>query len=218
MSTGFDSVFPGRNSRTYVVDKVVGDKPFVDFTGKTLINVAYPTEDEDAANKKYVDDQLGGNSPWIGDSSVSPPTIEPRSAFADPLITCGSDSKITCGSIEAIQFSTPSDIIIKNNIEELKGEDLIAKLDKLRVIRYTSKLDSKEHIGLIAQELDQVFPEVVTPKEKEDDILRVNYLEIVPILLESIKNLNHRVQSLEEIINSRLKNLEDKVDQICHAL
>ena len=70
MSTGFDSVFPGRNTRTYVVDKVVGDKPFVDFTGKTLINVAYPTENEDAANKQYVDDQLTGDSPWVGDSSV----------------------------------------------------------------------------------------------------------------------------------------------------
>lgn len=218
MSTGFDSVFPGRNSRTYVVDKVVGDKPFVDFTGKTLINVAYPTEDEDAANKKYVDDQIGANSPWVGDNSVSPPTIEPRPAYTNPLITCGSGSQIICGSVEAIQFNTPSDIVVKENIEELKGEDLISKLEKLRVIRYTSKIDSKEHIGLIAQELDKVFPEVIAPKEKENDILRVNYIEIVPILLESIKNLNHRVQSLEEIINSRLKNLKEKVDQLCHSL
>lgn len=53
----------------------------------------------------------------------------------------------------------------------------------------------KEHFGLIAQELQEVYPNLVY--EKDNGYLAVNYVELVPVLMQAIKELNAKVESLE---------------------
>jgi hypothetical protein len=53
-------------------------------------------------------------------------------------------------------------------------------------------------IGVIAQEIQEVLPEVVT--EKKDGYLGVRYEKIVPLLIEGIKELTNKVESLEQEI------------------
>lgn len=84
-----------------------------------------------------------------------------------------------------------SDTRYKKNIEEL--ESPLKKVLKIRGVRYEyniegfPKLNFKEGktIGFIAQELKEVFPEAVMLKE--DGYYAVNYDEIVPVLVEAIK-------------------------------
>ena len=52
----------------------------------------------------------------------------------------------------------------------------------------------KRHFGFIAQELQEVYPELVY--EKDDGYLAVNYVELIPILVQSIKELNEKVEML----------------------
>ncbi|MBQ9637214.1 MAG: tail fiber domain-containing protein [Prevotella sp.] len=52
----------------------------------------------------------------------------------------------------------------------------------------------KKHFGFIAQELQQVYPDLVY--EQDNGYLAVNYTELIPILVQSIKELNAKVEEL----------------------
>jgi hypothetical protein len=51
---------------------------------------------------------------------------------------------------------------------------------------YTSKRD----VGVSAQELQEILPEVVSPAPIDPQYLTVNYEKIVPLLIEAIKELS----------------------------
>lgn len=51
------------------------------------------------------------------------------------------------------------------------------------------------HYGLIAQELKEIYPDLVI--ENQDGYLGVNYLEIIPILIRSVQELNAKVEQYE---------------------
>jgi hypothetical protein len=67
-------------------------------------------------------------------------------------------------------------------------------------------LKSRQQYGVIAQELETVFPEMVQEKalfiNAGDETLykTVDYIQLVPVLLEAIKELNSKVNSLEKEI------------------
>ena len=52
-----------------------------------------------------------------------------------------------------------------------------------------------KHYGLIAQELQEIYPDLVV--EGEDGFLGVNYMEIIPLLIRSIQELNAKVEQYE---------------------
>lgn len=52
-----------------------------------------------------------------------------------------------------------------------------------------------DDIGVIAQEVQKVIPSAV--KERHDGYLKVDYSRIIPLLLESIKELSQKVETLE---------------------
>jgi len=87
-----------------------------------------------------------------------------------------------------------SDERLKENIKTIEGAVEIVK--KLRGVSFTSKLDSEEYIGVIAQEIQSVLPQLVRQGE-EDDYLYVAYGNIVGVLINAIKELADRVERLE---------------------
>ena len=58
-----------------------------------------------------------------------------------------------------------------------------------------SKLLERVHYGLLAQELQDLYPDLVY--EGEDGYLSVNYIELIPILIKSIQDLSAKVDALE---------------------
>ena len=70
------------------------------------------------------------------------------------------------------------------------------KLSKLEVVKYNwiteSDTDTK-HTGFIAQNLEQIFPDLVTTDE--DKMKGVNYAGMTPYLVSAIKELNQKVDS-----------------------
>ncbi len=89
-----------------------------------------------------------------------------------------------------------SDIRLKTNIDEL-GYGLKEVLS-LKPVRYNWKSapDSNDKIGLIAQEVRKIIPEVVVGDESKENI-GMNYAELVPVLINAIKELNKKIESLE---------------------
>ena len=60
-----------------------------------------------------------------------------------------------------------------------------------------SQVMTKRHFGFIAQELQQVYPDLVY--EQDNGFLSVNYTELIPILVESIKELKAEVDELKAV-------------------
>ena len=91
-----------------------------------------------------------------------------------------------------------SDERIKYNISTI--ENALDKVCKLRGVYYTHKQDDEENIGVIAQEVEKVVPELVSiakikekPFEHLDDIRTMKYGNTVGLLIQAIKELKEYV-------------------------
>lgn len=128
-----------------------------------------------------------------------------------------------------------SDKRFKQDIQQL--ESVLEKINQLDGVSYAYRLEEfKErgfsegtHLGLIAQNLEEVYPELV--KTYEDGYKAVNYDGLIPVLIEGIKaqqadievldsekeELQQEVIQLNEentVIQNRLDELESKMEQL----
>jgi len=109
------------------------------------------------------------------------------------------------GKMYAADFVVESDQSIKENIRPINYG--LSTVLKLRGVEYNLKRDPEklDKIGLIAQEVEKVLPQVVYPTP--DDIKGVNYQAIVPVLIEAIKEQQKTIEQQQ----SRLEQLEAKL-------
>lgn len=85
-----------------------------------------------------------------------------------------------------------SDETLKENIRTITNA--LEKVLALRGVEY-DKIDSGDHqIGVIAQEVEKIIPEVVYG----DSIKSVAYANLVGLLIEAIKEQNQRIDELEK--------------------
>ena len=112
---------------------------------------------------------------------------------------CYVDGAITAsGDITAF-----SDARVKENVETLEGA--LDKTLKLRGVSYTRTdiEDKSTKIGVIAQEILEVVPEVVS--QDENGMYAVSYGNITALLIEAIKEQQKQIDELKEIINGLTK-------------
>jgi hypothetical protein len=96
--------------------------------------------------------------------------------------------------------TAPSDIALKENIKDLGLYIDVNKIMELNPKSYTYKKDKKDkkiHYGLIAQEMEQVYPDLVYNDKGSKTI---NYVELIPILLLKIKDLQEQIDVLKNKI------------------
>ena len=97
-----------------------------------------------------------------------------------------------------------SDERLKKNIKPIDGA--LGKL--LKIGGYTFNFNElgtqlvgtpgdERQVGVIAQEVEQVLPEIVAPAPADENYKTVKYEKLVPLLIESIKELSARVEQLE---------------------
>ena len=88
-----------------------------------------------------------------------------------------------------------SDARLKSNISSLGGT--LGKLIQIDGKRYTLKSDKKEHkIGLLAQEILKVFPELVKEGNDKNGTMSVNYQGLIPVLINAIKEQQNQIDEL----------------------
>ena len=86
-----------------------------------------------------------------------------------------------------------SDARLKDNIETI--ENGLDKVEQLRGVTYTR--DEKESIGVIAQEVEKILPEIVLTADDEMGTKSVDYSRLTAVLIEAVKDLSARVKELE---------------------
>jgi|MDSV01.2.fsa_nt_gb hypothetical protein len=87
-----------------------------------------------------------------------------------------------------------SDERLKSNIETIDSG--LDKVEKLRGVTYTR--DEKDNIGVIAQEVEKILPEIVLTADDMMGTKSVDYSRITAVLIEAVKELSARVKELED--------------------
>jgi hypothetical protein len=95
-----------------------------------------------------------------------------------------------------------SDARLKANIVSLGST--LAKLLLIDGKSYTMKKDGKQKIGVLAQDIQKVFPELVTTDDK--DMLAVNYQGLVPVLINALKEQDDKISRLEKIVEKLISD------------
>jgi hypothetical protein len=97
-------------------------------------------------------------------------------------------------------FRQASDISLKTDIQQITGA--ISSVKQLRGVSFSwvNDPDQDRSLGLIAQEVETTIPEVVFTNPV-DGYKGVNYSEIVPVLIEAIKEQQEQIEALSKIIS-----------------
>jgi len=116
----------------------------------------------------------------------------------------------TAGSGTAGQIRATSDIVSNYSDIRLKTiespiPDALEKIKAIGGYYYTENQkakelgydDDKRQVGVIAQEIKAIMPEVVKPAPIDEKYLTVQYEKLVPLLIQAIKELEARVAELE---------------------
>jgi hypothetical protein len=87
----------------------------------------------------------------------------------------------------------PSDATLKKNVTEIANNKILT----LKPVEFVFKLDdtSKKHYGFIAQDLEKIFPELVSNNMR--GYKTVNYIELIPIMLSKMKQMQDEIDVLK---------------------
>ena len=77
------------------------------------------------------------------------------------------------------------------------GETGLDIIDKLKPKKYTAKYDNKTHLGLIAQEVKELLPDLDVASGEEGS-LALRYEELTTILIKSVQELKKEIDELKE--------------------
>ena len=159
---------------------------------------------------------VGNGSTWVAESGATARTslglgtasnVEFEDTQLDSL-GVGTAASGTTGEIRATNDVTAfysSDIVLKENIENIPNAlDAVKKLNGVLFDWKKSYLDQrggedgyfvrKKDVGVIAQEVEKVLPEAVA--QRADGVKAVKYDRLTCLLIEAVKQLQDKVDSL----------------------
>jgi hypothetical protein len=99
------------------------------------------------------------------------------------------------GTTLADAWTTRSSRRFKTNIQPLEGA--LEKVEQLRGVSYDRKADGKHEIGVVAEDVDQVVPEVVSRDPKNQEVQGVDYSRLAALLIEAVKSQQAEIQELK---------------------
>jgi hypothetical protein len=104
----------------------------------------------------------------------------------------------------ATSWTANSDERLKNINSNI--ENAVDKLSTLRTVNYSWKSDelNRKYLGLIAQDVQKVLPELVDKDEKDEiGTLGVRYTELIPVLVKAIQELKAEIDELKQIVATK---------------
>jgi hypothetical protein len=182
-ASGMATFTGGNGSDTYA-------RPFSAAAARGLLNVA------DGANNITNTNQLTNGSGYITASS----NVNTQIAS----LGVGTSASGTTGEIRATNNVTAyySDDRLKTKLGNIEGAlDLVGRLNGFYYEANQTAVDLgyevKREVGVSAQEVEAIMPEIVAPAPIDDRYLTVRYERLAPLLIEAIKELKDKVESLE---------------------
>ena len=103
----------------------------------------------------------------------------------------------SAGTLSATNFDSLSDFNKKTDIETINNA--IESVIMLRGVTFNWKENGLKSMGLIAQELEEIIPEVVMTNDRGEK--SVTYGSLIGLLVESIKDLKKELEEIKSILN-----------------
>ena len=174
-----------------------------------------------ASNSQTFTNKGGNISQWTNDSNYSTTTGTVTSVATGNGLSGGtitSSGTLTMSGSYTGSFSATGDITAYSSDERLKDfigniDDALEKITRLNGYYYNwndkaksidpEAFDNRTHVGVNAQEIEKVLPEVVDEApivkahDLDEDYKTVHYDKIVPLLIEAIKELKHEIEELK---------------------
>jgi hypothetical protein len=108
---------------------------------------------------------------------------------------------------DVVAYGSPSDITLKTNIKPLEGA--LEKVMKLQGVSFTWKEDTemskminlKDDIGFIAQEVQEVIPDLV--RKNDNGLLSLRDKGITALLVEAIKEQQKQIDELKYLLKNK---------------
>jgi|TARA_R100000479_G_scaffold31436_4_gene12733 hypothetical protein len=111
-------------------------------------------------------------------------------------------------NVYADDYVTVSDRREKKNIKTLNlGMNIITKINTYKYV-YKNDNNNEEHFGFMAQELQKIVPELVAIGNDENKTLGISYSELIPILVNALKEQDDKIDNLEKVVLSIQKKLD----------
>ena len=190
----------GKPSTAGTADKVANTLTFTgyqskSYDGSAAVSVAIPSKVSDLSNDSgyitsYTDTK---NTTGSTNSSSKLYLVGATSQASNPVTYSNSGVYTQSGAVYASAgFYDTSDMRVKDNIESID----VSKADKIRLVEF-DRTDREHHgYGVIAQELETVYPSMVNTDE--NGFKTVNYSEIYAV---KIKYLEDKIAALEAIVD-----------------
>lgn len=106
------------------------------------------------------------------------------------------------GTLNSTDFNSLSDESLKENISTIEVDYNI--INNLRGVEFNWKDTKKKAYGFIAQEVEEILPELIS-ENSDTSYKSVSYIQIIPHLLEAVKDLKQEVERLREEVNGITK-------------
>jgi len=100
----------------------------------------------------------------------------------------------------------------KTNIETLHGA--LGKVEQLRGVSYELKANGKHEVGVIAEEIGAVVPEVVTWDQNGKDAQSVDYSRLTALLIEATKEQQALIEQQQEQMTSQQEQIARLTSQV----
>lgn len=138
---------------------------------------------------------LTGTS-YNGSSDITIATNATSSNTASTLVARDASGNFTAGTITCTDLNSTSDLALKKEVSTFG--DALSVVSSLRGVNYKWKETDKPSIGVIAQELEEVLPQLVSNGENKS----VNYNGLIGVLIEAVKELSNEVTELKNKLNN----------------
>ena len=123
---------------------------------------------------------------------IDSPSFSGSVTMATPSAEISANSG-SINDLEVIRLTETSALIYKDNVQTLDSADSIFSL---RPVSFNWKADNREDLGLIADEVKEVYPQLVK-SDAEGNALGVNYSKLTSVLIKAVQDLSARISSLE---------------------
>ena len=188
-------------------------------TGQGNVAIGYNAGfNETGSNKLYIDNS-NTNVPLIwGDFFSNIVNMNGKLGVGIVNPAAMTDEFEVNGNATVIGLTQTSDRRFKKNITPL--ESSLSKVLSLNGVSYDWRIDEfperrfkpGSNIGLIAQDVQTLFPELVSTSR--DGFLSVSYSGFTPVLIEAIKEQQNEIEELKTALNQSMDNYKALLERI----
>lgn len=198
-TSGFYNMFSGSNAgysnQTGIENTFIGVASGYNTTGSNNVFLGF----------KAGIYETGSNKLYIDSSSTTTPLI--YGEFDSDFVEINGDLYVTGNT-----YFT-SDKQLKKDIEPI--ESSLEKILGIKGVSYKWKNQNSEggqssnrHYGVIAQQIEKILPEIVD--NRHSDNKRVAYMELIPVMIEAMKEQQETITKLSEKVHNLERELELK--------